>query len=266
MDIFRTVPFERGLIDQLTNLADTLTDPPYRRSQYQEADLRCREALEKACNTGSLHLPGVLADCAYIPTMTGDLTRAAVMYTDAIQAAAKRKDKLAAAIAKGNLAFVEHALGHLDEAARLYNESLGSSSKLGETDADLAETNVRYARLLSDLGTEAKASELFKAATGQMTAKDLGYLLEDIQHVIKANPNPAAWGRIVAHPSQPLPPPQRTRMECTRDDFDVTTLAAGGAVIPLGTRPRFAQPPNQNIETCRRLAALRSQTSMSSSP
>jgi len=260
VDVFRAAQFERGLIDQLTNFANTLTEPPFRAVQYIEAGERCSEALGKACEDGSLYLAGVLSDCAYIYTMTGNLPLAEVMYTDAGRIAAGQivglpKDDHMLAVAEGNLAFVEHALGRQPAAAGLYQDSLTISGRLKESETTLAETQIRYARLLFDLDHAKEAAAIYQDATRQMTAKDLGYLLADMRQVLPAGPNPSGWQRIASQPSPPLQPPPskpKSTLECLPDPV-VPTRPDAGAAIPAGTRPAVVQPLGRTLKSCKKL-------------
>ncbi|HEX4960398.1 MAG TPA: tetratricopeptide repeat protein [Thermoanaerobaculia bacterium] len=256
VDVFRAAQFERGLVDQLTNLVDTLTEPPIRVTQYAEAGLRCNEALEKACDAGSLHLPEVLTDCAYIYTMTGNLKLAEDMYTDASSIARQRKDASSLAATEGNLAYIEHALGRPLAADPLYKDSLAISAHLGESEAALAETRVRYARLLLDLGNEARARDLFKSATSTMTAQALGTLLADMKKVLAKSPNGAAWERIAVQPSPPVPPPApraKNAWQCTNDEPVVPSRPDPGAAIPSSTRSAVVQPLGRILKSCKNL-------------
>ena len=90
-----------------------------------------------------------------------------------------------------------------------------------------------------------------------MTAKDLVYLLEDIQQVLENNPNGAAWQRIAAHPSPPVPPPAQEAKnvwECTKDEPVVPSRPDTGAAILSGTRPAVVlQPLGRTLESCKKL-------------
>jgi tetratricopeptide (TPR) repeat protein len=234
---------------------DTLTEPPIRKIQYTEAGQYCKEALQKACDAGSLHLPEVLTDCAYIYTMTGNLKRAEDMYSDASSIAKQRKDAYSLAATEGNLAYIEHALGRRQAADTLYKDSLAISAHLGESEAVLAETHVRYARLLLDLGDEAKAREFFKRATGTMTEQALAALLVDMKQVLAKSLNGAAWELIAAHPSPPVPPSTpraQNAWQCSNEPV-VPTRPDPGVEIPSSTRAAVAQPLGLTLKSCKNL-------------
>jgi hypothetical protein len=256
VDAFRAEQFERGLVDQLTNLAGTLTltESPS-APQYREAGMYCAEAIQKSCQAGSLHLPEVLTDCAYLYFMTGNPKLAETMYTDAGLIASQRKDNSTLAAIKGNLAYLKHARGCPgcpEAAARMYEDSLAVSARLGESDSDLAETRVRYARLLSDLGKEERARELYQNGTRYLTAKDLLHLLKDMQKVLAKSSNGVAWQRIAAHPSPPLPPLAKYQWECT-DEPLMPSRPDAGVTIPASTRPAGLKPLSSTLETCKNL-------------
>jgi tetratricopeptide (TPR) repeat protein len=194
--IFDNSGFQRGYIDQLINLVDCLLwqHPPL----DDEARRKCQDATLEAQAAKSPGLPAVLINCASLPTMARQFEQAATAYREALNVATQRGDSVIEAVAAGNLAYVEHAVGRMEEALRLYQRSLQISAMIHEQGQEFGFTLIRYARLLSDLGRAQEAAATFERGKREAGASRQG-LSEFLASMTEVLPSdPPAWRRITS--------------------------------------------------------------------
>jgi tetratricopeptide (TPR) repeat protein len=209
LDIFRETGFVRGISEQLSNLAYSLShqNPP----QEVEAALACRDAVAEARKARSLAMHAILVTCGYYPMIAGQLDEAAAMYQTGLAMAQERGDTSRAAIALGNLAYVRHAQGHTEEALHLYEQSLALSDRLGDQGVDYGETLIRYARLLSDLDRTDAARSSYQRGLCEARDAEPGELADfyaKMKKILKSEPPP--WRRL-CRSARPCTTPEREK-------------------------------------------------------